>query len=190
MIKDKRPRPPAKLRSSIESLPSDFRSPEDSLCLSESCNFAERASLAAGDRMFKKGRHPFSQSTTLVPYAENSSPNNPIRIQEHSFLCQNHDTKPAQFRVLTEGDTMFYCERCAISLASQGFNVCRMDGVALPDKKPIEVEFLLDHVDLLRETMGKKMEQLRKQHGASRTIIEAAEESIEGFYAEVTRIVQ
>lgn len=126
----------SKLRASIDSMPCDFR--EDSSYLSESCNFNERSSLASDNhRMFKKPRHPFSQSTTLTPFSENSSPNNPIKIQEHLHSCQNHESKPAQFRVLTEGDIMFYCERCAISLASQGFNVCRIDGGPANDKKPI-----------------------------------------------------
>lgn len=89
--------------------------------------------------------------------------------------------------MLTEGDTMYYCERCAISLASQGFNVVRIDGVA--EKKPIEVEFLIDHIDLLRETMGKKMEQATKLQVQKRVMIEGAEESVEGYYAEVIRIV-
>jgi hypothetical protein len=37
--------------------------------------------------------------------------------------CSNHPGKTAKFRVCSEENDLFYCEKCAILLASQGFKV-------------------------------------------------------------------
>lgn len=91
------------LRSSIDFL-SDERLLDQSgtlPSLSESCNFAERASLPH-ERMFRK---PQPRTMVLGGSTENLSPN--LIHSEHK--CQNHESKPAQFRVATEDDEMFYC---------------------------------------------------------------------------------
>lgn len=38
--------------------------------------------------------------------------------------------------------------------------------------------------------MGKKMEQVRKQQGTMKVMVDKTEENIEGFYADVQTIVQ
>ena len=40
--------------------------------------------------------------------------------------CENHKAKEAKYFVLSEEERIFYCEKCAISLASQGFKVSKM----------------------------------------------------------------
>lgn len=40
--------------------------------------------------------------------------------------CTNHQSKVAKYVVESDEETMFYCEKCAILLASQGFKVSKM----------------------------------------------------------------
>jgi hypothetical protein len=42
-------------------------------------------------------------------------------------VCQNHDSKVAKYIVYSDDETLPYCEKCAILLASQGFKVARME---------------------------------------------------------------
>lgn len=43
-------------------------------------------------------------------------------------VCQNHKAKEAKYRIVSEDDdTLFYCEKCSIFLASQGFAVEKLE---------------------------------------------------------------
>lgn len=89
-----------KLRSSMDSVQSDTKSQDQDsfVSLSESCNFAERNSLPFPERIFKKS------SGRIGDMGENVSPN--VNLGRK---CQNHENKNSQFKVITEGDTMYYC---------------------------------------------------------------------------------
>ncbi len=41
--------------------------------------------------------------------------------------CTNHPNKIAKYFVESDEETLFYCEKCAILLASQGFKVGKMN---------------------------------------------------------------
>jgi hypothetical protein len=41
--------------------------------------------------------------------------------------CSNHPQKEAEYWILLEDDTLFYCEKCSALLASQGFQVNRIN---------------------------------------------------------------
>jgi hypothetical protein len=43
--------------------------------------------------------------------------------QDEQNICFNHQEKLAKFFVETHDEVMYYCEKCAILLASQGFPV-------------------------------------------------------------------
>ena len=41
--------------------------------------------------------------------------------------CKNHPNKHAEFMIDIEDESMMYCERCAAQLASQGFEVHKIE---------------------------------------------------------------
>lgn len=56
---------------------------------------------------------------------ENRDSNN---LADSGLRCLNHQNKKIAFEVTdTEGQKMYYCEKCAILLASQGFQVQRIN---------------------------------------------------------------
>lgn len=40
--------------------------------------------------------------------------------------CANHDGKKAKFSLEVDGDLLYYCLKCAVKLASQGFLVNKL----------------------------------------------------------------
>jgi hypothetical protein len=57
-------------------------------------------------------------------------------------VCQNHDTKVAKYIVDSDDETLPYCEKCAILLASQGFKVVRMESEPIgegEDNNPLDL---------------------------------------------------
>lgn len=48
------------------------------------------------------------------------------QLQEESS-CVNHPNKIAEFNIEIEDECLSYCGRCAAQLASQGFQVCKID---------------------------------------------------------------
>lgn len=44
--------------------------------------------------------------------------------------CQNHSNKQATYAISIDDEDMLYCDKCAISLASQGFKVVKFDDTA------------------------------------------------------------
>ncbi len=49
-----------------------------------------------------------------------------------SVTCQNHKNKEARYRIISDDeDTLYYCEKCSIYLASQGFPVEKLQSVNL-----------------------------------------------------------
>ena len=46
-----------------------------------------------------------------------------------NLKCENHPTKKGKYSVLSEdeGEEIYYCEKCAILLASQGFKVIKLE---------------------------------------------------------------
>ena len=49
------------------------------------------------------------------------------RQDEEQNICFNHQEKLAKFLVETHDEMMYYCEKCAILLASQGFPVRKIE---------------------------------------------------------------
>lgn len=43
-----------------------------------------------------------------------------------SVGCSNHDGKEARFSLEVDGDVLYYCLKCAVKLASQGFLVNKL----------------------------------------------------------------
>jgi hypothetical protein len=55
--------------------------------------------------------------------------------------CTNHPNKVAKYYVESDEETLFYCEKCAILLASQGFKVAKMNesgGQEHPRKREVD----------------------------------------------------
>jgi len=51
--------------------------------------------------------------------------------------CQNHKNKDARYRIISDDeDTLYYCEKCSIYLASQGFPVEKLQAQANPQSHP------------------------------------------------------
>jgi hypothetical protein len=47
--------------------------------------------------------------------------------QPNTLQCLNHHNKPAQYAVLAHSDDpMYMCERCAVLVASKGFEISKM----------------------------------------------------------------
>lgn len=64
------------------------------------------------------GRFVFSQSRKVDQTSQEES------LRESVNYCENHEGRSATFICGTEeGDTEYYCEKCAILMASQGFRV-------------------------------------------------------------------
>ena len=48
--------------------------------------------------------------------------------------CQNHPNKPSEFMAYIDGETIAYCQKCAINVASNGFEVNKISGQSSKDK--------------------------------------------------------
>lgn len=83
--------------------------------------------------------------------------------------CQSHENKQAKYYVYSDDETLMYCEKCAILLASQGFKVVKIDaegqaqhpvgdGLEVLDNHPrkIEISRFLSDLDKLVEHMIKQ----------------------------------
>ena len=49
-----------------------------------------------------------------------------LTTPKKSVFCSNHSQKEAEYQIQLEDDLMYYCERCSALLASQGFQVVRL----------------------------------------------------------------
>jgi predicted SprT family Zn-dependent metalloprotease len=63
-------------------------------------------------------------------------------LGNYEETCINHQLKPARFKAVSDEADLFYCEKCAILLASQGFKVMRTSNSSLRCSK---MNPLLDH---------------------------------------------
>ena len=79
----------------------------------------------------------FNQASTKRqrddPQFSNRSNNSPI--------CENHPSKPAEFIAVIEGEKIKYCQKCAINVASNGFEVIKINSQS-PQMKNSKKVFL------------------------------------------------
>lgn len=61
--------------------------------------------------------------------------------------CQTHEGKVAKFIVYSDDETLPYCEKCAILLASQGFKVTKLEMDAAEPQCDADVENPLDQLN-------------------------------------------
>jgi hypothetical protein len=48
--------------------------------------------------------------------------------KRNDYMCINDPHKIAKYLAYSEDESLYYCEKCAILLASQGFTVMKMNG--------------------------------------------------------------
>jgi hypothetical protein len=69
----------------------------------------------------------------LFSKSSSKSPINRLRMQpspsQQSFLeshCENHHNKQAAYYAQIDGEKLYFCEKCAITLASHGHSITKM----------------------------------------------------------------
>jgi hypothetical protein len=66
--------------------------------------------------------------------------------------CSNHPGKTAKFRVCSEENDLFYCEKCAILLASQGFKVEKLMNPNISVLLPTNLSYCLSNSVFVQES--------------------------------------
>lgn len=97
--------------------------------------------------------------------------------------CENHRSKKAHFVKEIDGGCLYFCEKCAIALASQGHTICRVSegpvghvGASqrqstrspakqslshLPNSRECEISTFVAKLKQLCSTIDSKREQIR-----------------------------
>lgn len=70
--------------------------------------------------------------------------------------CTNHPNKTAKYIVESDEESLFYCEKCAILLASQGFKVCKLGESVSDNPRKREVDDFLGELDTLMNSLLKR----------------------------------
>ena len=77
-------------------------------------------------------------------------------------MCTNEHNKVAKFLTYSEEETLYYCEKCAILLASQGFTVVKLntgESMEINPRKE-EVDGFLGELEGVLGLLGKKKQML------------------------------
>jgi hypothetical protein len=100
-------------------------------------------------------------------------------------LCINDPSKTAKFVAYSDGDTLYYCEKCAILLASQGFSVARINSTAdsfEANPRKEEVEGFLNELEQVMGTLNKKQQGISNNISAALHVYQEEEAKVEEYY--------
>jgi len=85
-----------------------------------------------------------------------------VSRRKNEPFCINDPHKNAKYLINSEEETLYYCEKCAILLASQGFTVLKIqttDSIEINPRKE-EVDSFLAELDMVMGVLSKKTENI------------------------------
>lgn len=119
--------------------------------------------------------------------------------------CQNHKNKDARYRIISDDeDTLFYCEKCSIYLASQGFSVEKLQPPSSvqsqpqfcqePNMEPIcnsEIgNELQTHIDHVLRNLEEKEEAIRQKIQDAEQYKHEIEQNLDAYFKRIMDFVQ
>ena len=107
------------------------------------------------------------------------------------YMCINDPHKTAKFIAYSEEESLYYCEKCAILLASQGFTVMRLNegsSVAVNPRKE-EVDSFLNELETTMASLGKKSQGIGSNIKQALSSFEEEEAKVEEYYSHFYEII-
>lgn len=112
--------------------------------------------------------------STLASRVESSLMARSNMSRKRELMCINDPHKPAKYLAYSEEESLYYCEKCAILLASQGFTVMKLNaGEASVEVNPRkeEVDNFLADLESTMSALSKKAQAVGAQVGAATQIL-------------------
>jgi hypothetical protein len=111
--------------------------------------------------------------------------------RKREFMCINEPHKVAKYIAYSEEESLYYCEKCAILLASQGFTVMKLggsDSVEINPRKE-EVDGFLADLESTMSSLGKKSQAIGGQVGSALQALQEEEAKVEEYYGHFYEII-
>jgi hypothetical protein len=107
-------------------------------------------------------------------------------------MCINDPHKVAKFLAYSEEESLYYCEKCAILLASQGFTVMRLNenssSIELNPRKE-EVNSFLGDLENTMNSLGKKSQSISTHINLAFRSLQEEEAKVEEYYSHFYEII-
>lgn len=106
--------------------------------------------------------------------------------------CINDPHKTAKYLTYSEEETLYYCEKCAILLASQGFSVAKLPATGdsfdgNPRKE--EIDCFLAELEVVMAALVKKQQGVNSNLACASQIYREEEAKVEEYYGHFYEII-
>lgn len=107
-------------------------------------------------------------------------------------MCINDPHKVAKYIAYSEEESLYYCEKCAILLASQGFTVMKLNGTESSievNPRKEEVDTFLNDLETTMTSLSKKSQTINSHITSAMQSLQEEEAKVEEYYGHFYEII-